>query len=158
MLFRSQVTDDGGVANGGQNTDQSPNTITFNVTAVNDAPANTLPATFATLEDTSVKLAGLSIADVDAASGTMTVTLSVSSGTLTATSGGSVTVGGSGTGSLTLTGTLADINAFLAAAASQPSFVPATDANGAVTLTMTTNDGGNTGSGGIGRASWRERA
>ncbi|MBK9081556.1 MAG: DUF4347 domain-containing protein [Rhizobiales bacterium] len=146
--FTFQVTDDGGTANGGQNTDQSANTITFNVTAVNDAPVNTLPATFATLEDTSLKLAGLSISDVDAASGTMTVTLSVSSGALTAASGGSVTVGGSGTGTLTLTGTLANINAYLAAAASQPSFAPATNANGAVTLTMTTNDGGNTGSGG----------
>ena len=33
-----QVTDDGGTANGGQATDQSPNTITFDVTPVNDAP------------------------------------------------------------------------------------------------------------------------
>ena len=35
---RSQVRDNGGTANGGEDTDQSPNTITVNVTAVNDAP------------------------------------------------------------------------------------------------------------------------
>ena len=34
-----QVVDNGGTANGGQNTDQSPNTMTFDVTSVNDAPA-----------------------------------------------------------------------------------------------------------------------
>src|SRR5204863_2809468 len=36
-LFRSQ--DNGGTDNGGVDTDQSANTITFNVTSVNDAPA-----------------------------------------------------------------------------------------------------------------------
>jgi VCBS repeat-containing protein/CshA-type fibril repeat protein len=36
--FTFQVTDDGGTTGGGQDTDQSPNTITFNVTAVNDSP------------------------------------------------------------------------------------------------------------------------
>ena len=37
--FTFQVRDDGGTGNGGQDTDQSANTVTFNVTAVNDAPA-----------------------------------------------------------------------------------------------------------------------
>ena len=36
--FTFQVVDNGGLLNGGQDTDQSPNTITFNVTAVNNAP------------------------------------------------------------------------------------------------------------------------
>lgn len=36
--FTFQVQDDGGTANGGVDLDQSPNTITFNVAAVNDAP------------------------------------------------------------------------------------------------------------------------
>jgi hypothetical protein len=36
--FTFQVQDDGGTANGGVNLDQSPNTIVFNVTPVNDAP------------------------------------------------------------------------------------------------------------------------
>ena len=36
--FTFQVEDDGGTANGGVNLDQSPNTITINLTPVNDAP------------------------------------------------------------------------------------------------------------------------
>ena len=36
--FTFQVEDDGGTSNGGVNLDQSANTITFNVTAANDAP------------------------------------------------------------------------------------------------------------------------
>ena len=37
--FTFQVQDNGGTANGGIDLDASPNTITFNVTSVNDAPA-----------------------------------------------------------------------------------------------------------------------
>src|SRR5207253_448967 len=36
--FTFQVQDDGGTTNGGLDLDQSPNTITVNVTAVNDPP------------------------------------------------------------------------------------------------------------------------
>ena len=39
--FTFQVQDNGGTANAGVDTDQSANTIAFNVTAVNDAPAGT---------------------------------------------------------------------------------------------------------------------
>ena len=39
--FTFQVQDDGGTANGGVDLDQSANTITINVTSVNDAPAGT---------------------------------------------------------------------------------------------------------------------
>lgn len=145
--FTFQVRDNGGTANGGVDTDFSPNTITFNVTAVNDAPINTLPGSFVTNEDTALALTGLAISDVDAGNGNMTVTLTVGSGTLSATNGGSVTVTGSGTGTITLTGTVANINAFLAGAAS-PIYTPLANANGSVTLTMVTNDNGNTGSGG----------
>ncbi|MDX6583037.1 MAG: hypothetical protein QOI10_2221, partial [Solirubrobacterales bacterium] len=38
--FAFQVRDDGGTANGGVDTDQSPNTITIDVSCVNDAPTN----------------------------------------------------------------------------------------------------------------------
>ncbi|MCL6730990.1 cadherin-like domain-containing protein, partial [Sphingomonas hankyongi] len=37
--FTFQVQDNGGVANGGVDLDQSANTLTINVTSVNDAPA-----------------------------------------------------------------------------------------------------------------------
>ena len=36
--FTFQVTDDGGTANGGQDTDQTPNTIDFDIAPVNDPP------------------------------------------------------------------------------------------------------------------------
>ena len=78
-------------------------TVNLNVAAVNDAPINTLPATFATSEDSPGKLAGLSVAD-DSGGGPITVTLTVGSGTLTAANAGSVTVSGSGTASIVLTG------------------------------------------------------
>src|SRR5438094_562726 len=39
--FTFQVQDNGGTANGGVDLDQSPNTMTINVTSVNDAPAGT---------------------------------------------------------------------------------------------------------------------
>src|SRR6185436_2550301 len=49
--FTFQVQDDGGTANGGVDLDQSANTITVNVTSVNDAPAGA-DKTVTTLEDT----------------------------------------------------------------------------------------------------------
>ena len=49
--FTFQVQDDGGTANGGVDLDAIANTMTVNVTAVNDAPAGT-NNTVTTLEDT----------------------------------------------------------------------------------------------------------
>ena len=127
-------------------------TVSGTVTAVNDAPVNTLPASYTTNEDTSLVLSGLSISDVDAASGNMTVTLSVTNGTLTANTGvsGGVPLAGivgNGSGSVVLTGTLAQINATLAHATGM-TFNPSANFNGNVTLTMLTSDLGNTGTGG----------
>ena len=120
--------------------------ITLNITAVNDAPVNTVPATQTTAEDTSKAITGLAISDVaDGNSGSMEVTLTVTNGTLTVT-GGAAGIAGSGTGSVTLTGTVAEINATLAATVS---YVPTANFNGTATLTMTTSDLGNTGIGGI---------
>ncbi|MBR8657731.1 hypothetical protein KDH83_30920, partial [Achromobacter sp. Marseille-Q0513] len=89
---------------------------------------------------------GISIADVDAGSGVVTLTLAVPAGTLAALNGNGVTVTGSGSGTLVLTGSIADINAYIAA--SRVSYLSAPNANGDVTLTATVNDLGNTGSGG----------
>ncbi|HEX6717311.1 MAG TPA: kelch repeat-containing protein, partial [Pyrinomonadaceae bacterium] len=50
--FTFQVQDDGGTANGGVDLDQSPNTMTINVTSVNDEPAGT-NNTVVTNEDTA---------------------------------------------------------------------------------------------------------
>ena len=115
---------------------------TINITAVNDAPANTVPVSITVTEDVASALTGISIADVDALGGNMLVTLSVPSGTLAAVTGGGVAVGGSGSGTLTLTGTVGNINAFIAA--SNVTFTTALNATAAVTLTVTTDDQGNT--------------
>jgi hypothetical protein len=48
--FTFQVQDDGGTANGGIDTDPTPNTLTFHVTAVNDSP-NGLDKSVSLLED-----------------------------------------------------------------------------------------------------------
>ena len=49
--FTFQVQDNGGTTNGGIDTDQSPNTLTFNVTAVNDAPVSSGFDTITFVED-----------------------------------------------------------------------------------------------------------
>src|ERR1700687_4663638 len=50
--FTFQVQDNGGTANGGVDLDPTANTMTINVTSVNDAPAGT-DKTVTTLEDTA---------------------------------------------------------------------------------------------------------
>ena len=50
--FGFAVTDDGGTANGGVNQDPTPNTITFNVNAVNDSPVISLNAGAGALDPT----------------------------------------------------------------------------------------------------------
>ncbi|MEQ1635602.1 MAG: DUF4347 domain-containing protein [Methylococcales bacterium] len=123
------------------------NTTPITVLAVNILPVNTVPATLTFNEDSTTAIAGLSITDPDAGSSTLRTELTVSSGTLSASSGGAVNVTGSGTSTLILTGTLTDLNAYLASAA-KPTYTGATNSNGAVTLTMVTSDGLNTGIGG----------
>ena len=98
---------------------------------------------------------GLSVADVDAGGATnMVATLSVGEGTLTVVPGTSgVTVGGSGTGSVTLTGSVAQINALLASAGGATgtiTYIDNTDTPSASTvLTLLVNDAGNTGGGAL---------
>ncbi|WP_018150070.1 retention module-containing protein, partial [Leeia oryzae] len=115
-----------------------------NVIAVNDAPINAVSDAVTTPEDTSKAISGLSISDVDAVNGSMTVTLTVAHGVLSVT-GNASNISGNGSGTVTLTGTVAEINAILAA---NVTYMPAHDYNGTDTLTMVTNDNGNTGVGG----------
>ncbi len=138
------TNDLGNTGSGGAKSDTD--TVTLNITAVNDAPVNTAPASIAVTEDVASPITGISVSDVDAGSSSLSVTLSVPAGSLSATSGAGVTEAGSGTGSLVLSGSAANINAFIAA--NQVNYTTAPNANGSVTLTITTNDLGNTGSGG----------
>ena len=139
------TSDDGNTGSGGLLADTDG--ITINIDSVDDAPVNTVPGTQEVEANTSTAIAGISIADQDAGSGTMTTTLSVAHGTLTVASAGGATVGGSGTGTVTLTGTLAAINATLAAA-NNVVYKGAHDFFGTDTLTVSTSDNSNTGTGG----------
>ncbi|NOX43742.1 MAG: DUF4347 domain-containing protein [Gammaproteobacteria bacterium] len=128
-------------------------TATITVNAVNDDPSNggTLPTDVIVTEDVAgnFDISGVTLVDLDAGVSNVLVTLTASAGILAATTGGSVTVGGSGTSTLTLTGTVANIDTFLNTA-SNIQYTGATDVNGnnAATVAVKINDGGNTGSGG----------
>ncbi len=59
--FTFQVEDDGGTANSGANLDASANTITLNVTAVNDAPTLTATGATPTYTETAVATSGTAV-------------------------------------------------------------------------------------------------
>ena len=107
---------------------------------------------FSATEELGTSLKGRLVAsDVDAGAGQVTATVHVAFGTITATAGTSgATLSGSGTDTLTISGTLAQINALLTTdhtstlAYQVNSNTPPASTN----LTFTVNDGGNTGSGG----------
>ncbi|RZT93407.1 putative secreted protein (Por secretion system target) [Ancylomarina subtilis] len=125
---------------------------TIGVTAVNDDPTiSGLPTDITVSEDiaSNVDLSAATFNDVDAGANSIVLTIYASAGTLTASSGGSVTIGGSGTGTLSLTGSVANIDTYLNTS-SNIKYTSASNVNGnnAATLTLTANDGGYTGSGG----------
>src|SRR5262245_52598846 len=140
----------GNAGSGGPRTDTD--SATLNLSAVNDAPVNTLPGSVSTNQNSPVVLTGISVADLDAGTGAISVVLNVTGGSLAVNTGvtGGVTaaeVTSNNTGLVTLTSTLARINATLAHA-SGLTYSPASNFNGTVTLTMVSNDLGNSGSGG----------
>ena len=111
---------------------------------VSTAPTNNVPAAQTTNEDTTLVFNSangnlISITDADAGSNSLQVTLTVTSGALTLSGITGLTfTAGDGTGDATMTfrGTLTNINNAL----NGMSFVPASNANGSVTLTMSTTD------------------
>jgi VCBS repeat-containing protein len=125
----------------------APQSFNITVTAANDAPVNTVPGAQNTNEDTPLTFTtgggnAIQIADVDAASGSLQVVLTATNGTLTADAGAAIS--NNNTASVTLNGTLANINASLDGLI----FVPTANFFGAAQITIATNDLGNTGSGG----------
>ncbi len=111
--------------------------------------AGTLQAT----EQVALDLKGtISVGDVDAGDGIVTATLSVGYGVLdiAAGSSGATIVSGNGSGSVVVSGTIAQLNALLGSdATSSITYTADTDAPPAsTTLTVSVDDGGNTGAGG----------
>ncbi|MFK4723649.1 VCBS repeat-containing protein [Bradyrhizobium niftali] len=134
-------------------------TSTINITAVNDAPVNTVPGLQAIGKNNSSVVFSsangnpISISDVDVTGGagthveTVTLSLSPGFGTLTLHQTTNLTfLSGDGTTDTTMTfsGSVTDINSALNGLTyNHPNGTDTT-----VTLTITTNDGGNSGTGG----------
>ncbi len=139
--FTFQVQDTGGTANGGVDLDPTANTMTIDVTSVNDAPAGA-DNTVTTLEDTAYTFtaADFGFSDVsDSPANTLlavTITTLPGAGSLT-NNGVAVTAGQSIT--------LADITA------GRLVFTPALNANGAgyASFTFQVQDTGGTANGGV---------
>lgn len=129
------VHDDGGLA--------ASATRPLGVVAVNDPPQISAPSGLTVVEDVSSVLAGISLSDADAGGGNLSLSLSVPAGTLDAASDAAVGVSGNHTSTLTLGGTLAALNAYLAAG--KLSYLTAANANGNVSLGLSANDQGNSG-------------
>ncbi|MCL4800525.1 MAG: tandem-95 repeat protein [Burkholderiales bacterium] len=142
------IDDNGATGAGGPRTASAAATIT--ITAVNDAPVNTLPGGATTLEDTPLVYAGasqISVTDVDAGAAPLQVTLNASNGvvTLAGTTGLAFSSGdGSADASMTFTGTVAAINAALDGLV----FTPDLDYWGLALISMSTSDLGASGAGG----------
>ena len=144
------LQDNGGTANSGVDT-SAPVNFDIIVTGVNDAPVNTVPAAQNVNEDTDLVFSSgnsnaLSTADIDAAPGNVQVTVSALNGTITPIASGA-TITGSGTSSATITGTLTQVNAALDGLKYKGT-ANYNSTRGSETLTLVTNDQGNSGTGG----------
>lgn len=133
----SASINDNGLSGGAPRT--ISDTVQITITPVNDAPVVNAPASLLVTEDVPYGLTGISFSDVDIGAGTATVQLAASSGTLDGVSGSGVTIAGAGTGSVTLQGTLADINAWLANGSL--SYTTALNATADATLQIDISDG-----------------
>src|SRR3954471_8400773 len=136
--------------NDGSGAPAGSDTATINITPVNDAPVNTVPAPQTTMEDTPLTITGLQVSDADIGSSNITVTLSVAHGAIHVdpnVSGGldAGDIFDNDTSSVTLSCDPAFVNTTLAASIV---YTPNANYNGADTLTIVSDDGGATGTGG----------
>jgi large repetitive protein len=125
--------------------DSNAATESLTVSAVNDAPVNTVPGPLSVEGGLDALIMGLAVRDTDAVS--LTTSLHVDHGTLAVGSAGGATVTGSGTATVTLAGSVAQIDATLGAA-NNVIYHSALGFAGADHLTVTSNDGGSSGAGG----------
>jgi T1SS-143 domain-containing protein len=124
--------------------DTTTASLVINVQAVNDAPENVVPSSLTAAEDIELSITNVSVSDVDAGNGDLTVKLEVKKGTLTLASEDDLVVSDNGSGTVTLTGSLTAINAALLGMKYKGDL----NFNGSDELKITTTDNGNTGIGG----------
>ncbi|RAJ05494.1 gliding motility-associated-like protein [Chitinophaga skermanii] len=146
VLLVSSIYDLGNTGSGGNLSASAATTLRIN--EVNNAGAAPIVpvSPFPVIEDVPTTITPLAFTDVDAGSGNVTVTISAATGTFSGIVGGGVTVSGAGTGTLTLNGTITDINSYCAAG--NVSYTTAPNSTSASTVTVVYNDNGNTGTGG----------
>jgi len=114
-------------------------TINVTVGPINDAIFVTIPGTQSTAENTNKAITGISVADVDAVTVTIT-TLSVTNGTLSLaqTTGLTFTTGdGTADATMSFSGSLANVNAALATV----TYTPTAEFGGAASLYIEASDG-----------------
>lgn len=147
------LVDGGGIALGGSDTGSAD--VVIDVTAINDAPVvTTLVIGYAAAEQVAldIKNSGISFSDADASEHQVTVTLGVDYGVLHLEAGGTaVVITDNDTGLVTLSGTIADINALLNGDATSVVTYTADDdfPPSSATLTLSIDDGGSSGNGGV---------
>ncbi|MCB1759934.1 MAG: DUF4347 domain-containing protein, partial [Gammaproteobacteria bacterium] len=125
------------------------------VSAVNDDPVNlgSLPSDILVQQDIAspIDLSAIDIGDVDANGGDLSIKLISSiDGVMTAAAGSGITISGNGSSSVTLTGTLTDLNSYLNNTTNirYVHGIPGTYGASADSIEVKLNDLGNTGSGG----------
>ncbi|WP_028024152.1 retention module-containing protein [Enterovibrio calviensis] len=137
------------VDNGDVSVDIVNRQITVSVSAVNDNPVNVLADSYDAEEDTVLTITDLQVEDVDAREGAsiVYVELKVGDGNTLDLVGDStgITVSGDGSNVLTLEGDIDAINTLLAGGVN---YQYSENASGEDSLTMTSRDRGNFGSGG----------
>ena len=151
------LSDSGSNTPPNQNT-SAPQTFTVTVNAVNDAPVNTVPGAQTTgdaipLVFSTANANAISVADADAGTGLVQMTFATgaaANGTLSLANpgGGLATLTGNGTATVVATGTITALNTALNGPAGGLTYTPVAGTAAARTITVTTNDQGNTGSGG----------
>jgi hypothetical protein len=109
----------------------------------NQAPTVAVPTAQTAYEDVDLALSGLSVGDREG--GSLTVTLAVSHGTLTLGTTTGLSVSGNGSGSLTISGSVADLNAALASLLYRGS----RNYSGTDTLSLSVGDGSLSSSGSV---------
>ncbi|NEV00908.1 hypothetical protein [Bradyrhizobium uaiense] len=138
------AVDDGGTANGGNDTGSANASQT--VTAIDDPPTATVPSDASVgtaFSHTNLAISGLSVADIDSAGGNEIATITSSHGALNFNTTGLASFTNNGSHTVTLTGTIAQINTALATLTynSDDGFT------GADTISLNINDNGHTGTG-----------
>lgn len=141
------------------NANTSPSqTFTVTVNAVNDAPVNTVPGAQTTGDTIPLVFSNangnaISVADADAGTGLVRMSFATgaaTNGTLSLANPGGVlaTLAGNGTATVVATGTITALNTALNGPGGGLTYTPVAGTSAARTITVSTDDQGNTGSGG----------